>query len=567
MLKRITCDKFKTQPDEFHTGLNVVLGSSSGSNAIGKSTFLLILDFVFGGDNYAKSAKDVVAHIDHHTINFEFEFDSAPFFFSRSTNRPSVVNRCDSKFHVIEELPVPKYRELLLHEYKILLQGISFGEIVERFFRIYGHGNHNEHKPLQGERESMAMAVEYLMKLLGRFEDVQNLKTAEESYGIKPSKQTERSVSDISAELATNSEKIDGLEKRREKLCRQNEEADLRALGIDQQQVERLIEIKKELSKLNRQKSRMTSQLHAVRNNMPDSDGVLKKDFSTLLRFFPDANTDAFTDVEKFHAKINGFLRADIEDEIARLIPQIEYIDADIASYEKQIADTGVAKSLSQSILTQYARVSREIEKLTEENEALRNEIVQTVKRKEMEHLLASLRKRLEDALAGAQNVVNAEMKRINDIITGGGRSAPELTLKPDKTFEFETKDDKSEGTAFKNLVVYDLSMLALTPLPALIHDSSIVKRIEDADFEQILSLYQKSGEKGKQVFIAFDKADSYTPNTNQVLEEATVLHLSVGSELFGMSWSRQTPSPKAVTTFVLEADNESELKQEHDEE
>lgn len=152
MLKRITCDKFKTQPGEFRTGLNVVLGSSGGSNAIGKSTFLLILDFVFGGDNYSKSAKDVIAHIDHHTLNFEFEFDSTPYFFSRSTNRPSVVNRCDSKFHVIEELTVPKYRELLLHEYKILLQSVSFGEIVDRFFRIYGHGNHNEHKPLQGER-------------------------------------------------------------------------------------------------------------------------------------------------------------------------------------------------------------------------------------------------------------------------------------------------------------------------------------------------------------------------------------------------------------------------------
>lgn len=70
MLKRIICDKFKTQPEDFRAGLNVVLGSSDGSNAIGKSTFLLILDFVFGGDDYPKSAKDVIAHVDHHTINF-----------------------------------------------------------------------------------------------------------------------------------------------------------------------------------------------------------------------------------------------------------------------------------------------------------------------------------------------------------------------------------------------------------------------------------------------------------------------------------------------------------------
>lgn len=562
MLKRIICDKFKTQPEDFRAGLNVVLGSSDGSNAIGKSTFLLILDFVFGGDDYSKSAKDVIAHIDHHTINFVFEFDGSTYFFSRSTNRPSVVNRCDSKFHVIEEMPVSRYREWLFHEYKILLKGISFREIVERFFRIYGHGSHNERRPLQGERESMATAVEYLMKLLDRYEGIQNLKTAEDSYGIKPSKQAERSVSDITSAISENNEKIAGLEKRKEKLCKQNEEANLRALGIDPQQAERLAEIKGELGKLNRRKSRLISQLNAVRNNMPGNDGVLEKDFSALLRFFPDAKIDAFTDVEAFHAKINRFLRADIEAEIARLTPQIEYIDADIAVYEKQIEESGIAKSLSQSILTQYARVSREIEKLHEENETLKSELEQMEKRKEIEHLLANLRKRQEEALAAAQAEVNAEMKRINDIITGGDRTSPELTLNPDKTFEFETPDDKSEGTAFKSLVVYDLSMLTLTPVPVLIHDSSIVKRIEDADFEQILRLYQESAKSGKQIFIAFDKADTYTPNTYKMLDEAAVLRLSVGNELFGKSWSRQT-APNSKDEAKSESENSAKTEQE----
>jgi uncharacterized protein YydD (DUF2326 family) len=300
---------------------------------------------------------------------------------------------------------------------------------------------------------------------------------------------------------------------------------------------------------------------------MPGNDGVLKKDFSALLHFFPDAKIDAFTDVEAFHAKINGFLRADIEEEIARLTPQIEYIDADIANYEKQIEGSGVAKSLSQSILTQYARVSREIEKLVEENEALQGEMEQMEKRKEIEHLLANLRKRQEEALAAAQDEVNAEMKRINDIITGGDRTAPELTLKPDKTFEFETPDDKSEGTAFKSLVVYDLSMLALTPLPVLIHDSSIVKRIEDADFEQILGLYQKSGESGKQVFIAFDKADTYTPNTYKIVDKASVLRLSVGNELFGKSWSRQNAVPETEPISRADAEDKAKTEQRNDEE
>lgn len=551
MLKRITCDEFKAQPLEFRKGLNVVLGSSGGSNAIGKSTFLLILDFAFGGDDYVKSAKDVFERVGHHTIRFEFDFDGETYYFSRTTNRPTMVNRCDAKYQaVIKEMTVTEYRDLLFHQYKILLPHLRFNEIVERFFRIYGHGSHNEHKPLQSERESMVTAVEYLMKLLDRYEDIFNLKAAEDEYGIKPTKQAERSVADITAEIGDNKEKIEGLEKRREKLAKQNEEGNLRALGLDHEKSERLATIKKELEKLDSRKGRYESQLAAIRSNTPDS--VLRKDFSALLEFFPTANIDAITDVENFHAKINGFLQSDIEGEIAKIEPLLEDTIADIAELDRQIEESGIARSLSQSILNQYARVAREIDDLMKKNEELDNEITTLNKQKEHERLLANLRKKHDEALAAAEKEVNGEMTNITTTVTGGNRPAPVLILKPDRTFEFGTPEDKSEGTAFKNLVVYDLSMLALTPLPALIHDSSIVKRIEDADFEQILRLYQKSGEKGRQVFIAFDKADSYTPETETALEQAAILRLSVGNELFGKSWSRITEPQEAETTETL---------------
>jgi len=564
MLKRITCSKFKTQPLEFRKGLNVVLGNSGGSNAIGKSTFLLILDFAFGGDDYVKSAKDVFERVGHHQFNIEFEFDAQPFYFTRNTSRPTQIVRTNNTFNVvIKELTVPEYRDLLFHEYKITLPNIKLNEIIERFFRIYGHGSHNEHKPLQGERESMATAVEYLMKLLDKYEDIFNLKTAEDEYGFKPSKQAARSVRDITSEIGENKAKIAGLETRREKLAKQNEEGSLRALGLDHEKSERLAAVKKELDRLDVRKRRIESQLAAIQSNMPDDDGVLRKDFSALLRFFPGTDIDAFTDVENFHVKINGFLRADIEEEIARLQPLLDDTVVDIAELDKQITESGIARSLSQSILNQYARVAREIDDLMKKNEELEQEIEATRKRKELDQFLSNLRKRHDDALVAAETEVNDEMTRINAIVTGGNRPAPVLTLKPDRTFEFGTPEDKSEGTTFKNLVVYDLSMLALTPLPALIHDSSIVKRIEDADFEQILGLYEDSGKRGRQVFIAFDKADSYTTKTFEALQKAAILRLSVGSELFGESWSRRTePTMPKLTeeeTKIPEDDDSEE--------
>ena len=77
MLVEIQCDKFIThnkqrKPIHFHPGLNAVIGDDNGSNSIGKSTFLMILDFVFGGTDYVTKCTDVQENVKEHTINFTF---------------------------------------------------------------------------------------------------------------------------------------------------------------------------------------------------------------------------------------------------------------------------------------------------------------------------------------------------------------------------------------------------------------------------------------------------------------------------------------------------------------
>lgn len=49
--------------------------SDTGSNSIGKSTFLMVLDFVFGGENYVMRSTDIQEEISVHTIEFVFEFE------------------------------------------------------------------------------------------------------------------------------------------------------------------------------------------------------------------------------------------------------------------------------------------------------------------------------------------------------------------------------------------------------------------------------------------------------------------------------------------------------------
>lgn len=71
-------EKDEVRPSiRFKEGLNVVLGKEEGTNSIGKSSALLAIDFVFGGNTYI--ASDGVKHIGDHTIFFTFKFDGKEY--------------------------------------------------------------------------------------------------------------------------------------------------------------------------------------------------------------------------------------------------------------------------------------------------------------------------------------------------------------------------------------------------------------------------------------------------------------------------------------------------------
>ena len=99
--------------------------------------------------------------------------------------------------------------------------------------------------------------------------------------------------------------------------------------------------------------------------------------------------------------------------------------------------------------------------------------------------------------------------------------------------------NDEGTGTAFKSMVVLDLSIMELTRLPLLVHDSLVFKNIGDEPLSKLIQMYQK--QSPKQMFIALDKADSYDSQTCADLERHAVLHLSDDKgALFGKSWSKK---------------------------
>lgn len=111
------------------------------------------------------------------------------------------------------------------------------------------------------------------------------------------------------------------------------------------------------------------------------------------------------------------------------------------------------------------------------------------------------------------------------------------LTFKDDASgYHFETPKDGGTGTAFIGLIDFDLSVLRMTVLPALIHDSFVFKQIGVESVERIMKLYAEQSEK--QIFIEFDRVTSYTDETASLLRSQKVIELSKDEPLFGRSWN-----------------------------
>ena len=78
MLKEVYCELFKSTAGprgriQFHQGLNTVLGGEAADNSIGKSTFLLILDYCFGGETYGKANVKKLCWRSHYLLRISFQ--------------------------------------------------------------------------------------------------------------------------------------------------------------------------------------------------------------------------------------------------------------------------------------------------------------------------------------------------------------------------------------------------------------------------------------------------------------------------------------------------------------
>ena len=544
MLVEIMCDKFINHGIprgriSLHAGLNTVMGSSNGSNSIGKSTFLMINDFAFGGDDYVEKLTDVQTEVGEHRICFAFHFKDGMHFFSRSNVDYKNIQKCDNNYHPLNNglISLTQYLSFLQVNYNMDLIGLTFRNAIGRFMRIYKRESLDEERPLhQSKQETAKVAIEGLLKLTDLYSGIEAQSKitadAKDRYSTFKKAQKYRYIPFVTkqSEFNKNQNRINELANQIEELARKSSGG---LLDLDSMQAEQLSILKGNLSKFKRQRSQLLSQLRALHVDQGLGKKGFKKNYDDLLHFFPEVDLKKIEAIEGFHKQLTNILKNEFSEAEENIQATLSLVENEISQIEISITQIAKTTDLSKAVLDQYATVDNELKELQAANENY-------TKKKELSVIAndyeAELNRLVVEQMAIMQQKINTEMTEINDVIYDGRKTAPTLNIIDASKYTFFTPRDGGTGAQYKGLVVFDLAMLKLTRLPVIAHDSLMLKNIEDDAIEKIMELYASTP---KQVFIAMDKEGSYTPKAQKIMEDNKVLQLNADEgALFGRTWN-----------------------------
>ncbi|GIP62690.1 hypothetical protein J32TS6_12450 [Virgibacillus pantothenticus] len=530
MLTRIKSAIFSEETIEFHEGLNVVLGDNNGSNSIGKSTLLMILDFIFGGNTYTSHNSDVKTNLGHHNFGITFKFNNKEYHFVRGTERPEIVYRSNKEYESLQEISINDYtKELKLH-YGLESDQLTFRSAVSTFSRVWGKENYNVKKPLHSfPQEKFIQTVTNLIKLFNKYDVIElhdkELKKLEEQKKVLNSAGKHKLIPKITKrEFTKNEKEIESLLKEIERLGKNvySPSGDIKEIVSDE-----MINLRKEKKKLIDEREYYLSRLNRTTRTIKRTANA---EFESLLEFFPNVNLEKLQNIESFHQGITSILSEELENAKKELVNKIDDLDKEmnkIITKQEQLLKPDEELNV---FIDSLIELSSKLKNLQSENQyytklsGIKGNI--ETKKGELEELKEKIVKEINKA-------INTKLKGINDLIHEDKRTAPELNLTYSK-YEYEFFDNTGTGKAYTNLLIFDLVMLLLTKLPFIMHDSFLFKNIEKEAVEQIIKLYNSMS---KQVFIAIDIIDMYNKTTQKTLLEKKVIQLSKDKLLTTLDW------------------------------
>lgn len=530
MLARIKSAIFVEKIIDFHEGLNVVLGDNNGSNSIGKSTLLMIIDFIFGGNTYTSHNSDVVANLGHHEFGFTLKFNSYEYHFVRGTENPDVVYKSNKKYEKLDQMKVNDYTKKLKRLYELESNQLTFRAAVSTYSRVWGKENNNVKKPLHSfAQESFSQTITNLIKLFNKYDAIElqdkELKNLEDQKQVLNKAGRHKLIPKITkTKFDKNIKEMEYLTKEIGRLGRSaySPSGDISEIVSDE-----MISLRERKKKLIDEREYYISRLNRTTKTIKKSAGA---GFENLLEFFPNVNVEKLQNIESFHQGISSILSEELENakqELANKINELEKAIDIVIKNQEQLLNPDEALNV---FIDNLIELSSRLKSLQLENEyyrklsGIKGDI--DTKKGELEVLKEKIINEINKA-------INTKLKEINDLIHEDKRTAPKLNLTYSK-YDYEFFDNTGTGKAYTNLIIFDLAILILTKIPFIMHDSFLFKNIEKEAVEQIIKFYNSMS---KQVFIAIDIIDMYNKETQNILEEKKAILLSKDKLLTTLDW------------------------------
>ena len=536
MLTEIRSPQLRKGSIHFHPGLNVVLGDKNATNSIGKSTALMIIDFVFGGDSFLEFNGDAIAALGHHFYEFSFTFDNSIARFRRDTQNPEIVFRCDGEYQPLEEIGLRSFTGWLKDRYLSEGHDITFRAMVGLFSRVWPKSNvTNVRHPLHAvANQGAADCITNLIKIFNRYDRIEEASTAASKKDAEKKalgnafkyfiveKISRSQYSKNVVELSDIQTEVDEIKTDIAKF----------ALNIREVIDRDLLDLKNQKDELLSKKLTLQASLQRTQRNLKENKFIRSEQFESLRDFFPTVNSERIANIELFHSSLASVLKKELQDTQKSLLAQLETIDTVMSDIDERISDRLKNYDNPVALIERVSSLSEKWNKLKRENEYY-------TKRENIDLDLSSLKEALSNiktlVLGEIQSSINQEINKVVDDIYGKGSKSPELTLH-ETNYSYRIVDDTGTGKAYSNLVIFDLSIFDLTDLPILIHDSPLFKNVENNTVARFIAEYERFS---KQSFIALDEIEKYGPVAASKLQALSVLNLDNANVLYVKDWRR----------------------------
>lgn len=542
MLTEIYCSAFGAQKTiPFSAGLNVIQGiggdsDEDSSNSIGKTTMLKIIDYAFGGTYYADSNEDIIRHVNDHNICFTHKFNGISYYFSRNASNPNVVIRCsDNHYTPKSEISTKEFCKWLLSQYGLQDLQLSFREIVGLYSRIWNKPNKEVNRPLYNHSsQAVRDSIVTLIKLFGKYSTIQELHE-QEDYLRKRQNILSKASNYHFLHVPTKAEQSK-LEK--ELLDIQNKISEVKAnvkIGSNEnyeQLSKSTCELYEQRAILSTQRSRVRRTLQRCKHNMQKLAPLNESVFTPLLEFFPDIDLAHIKEVQSFHDNLRNILLNELKQEEQELLQKLDQLDSLIVSNDQEIEKfTGLPTRTDDALEQLQNMIKRQMD-IQSQLALYKDKIAETAQRAEYGKALSEA---MDAIVQEIECEINNRIREYSVCITTNNNKAPIFHLGSNK-YSYGVEDNTGTGKAYTDLLLFDITILSLTCLPFIIHDSFLFNNIDDFTIQSFLKLYSSFSEK--QLFIALDQFyGKENEEIDHILYAATRLVLSSSTTLFGQDW------------------------------